>query len=69
MTINVFRPGGSLVPLFCVVEKQNDSIGLNVSPLSPTLLMVVIGAGKADPPKVLAASINFSQTITHKPTP
>lgn len=48
-----------------VLKQQNDSSGLECVSclrLFSDFVEVVIGAGRADPLKVLAASINFSQT-------
>lgn len=40
-------------------------LALNVSVVSD-FVKVMIGAGRADPLKVLAASINFSQTTPYR---
>lgn len=45
-----------------LLKQQNDSSGLECLRLFSDFVEVVIGAGRADPLKVLAASINFSQT-------
>lgn len=59
------KKAGSIVALVSVTVLLNNKTILGdfqyLYPVVSDFVEVVIGAGRADPPKVLAASINFSQ--------
>ena len=59
------KKAGSIMALVSVTVLLNNKTILGdfqyLYPVVSDFVEVVIGAGRADPPKVLAASINFSQ--------